>query len=426
MTCVITNTYNGGGNGDPDKGTIIIQKQTIPDGNQTLFTFNPSWSDVDFTLSDGGQSTSSKLATGTYSVVESPITGWTQTSAVCSDGSPINAIALQSGETVTCVVTNTLNGDTGGGEKGTIIIEKQTLPDGNQTVFTFNPSWSEVNFTLSDGGQHTQSGLAVGVYNVVETLETNWTQTSAVCSDGSPITAISLQANETVTCVITNTLDGGGENTVPKWLVFGYVWHDENENDAWDVEQPNPVDDESDLDGWTVQITNGGVTYSTTTDASGYYYFYVPAGTWTINEIIEEGWSKTFPNVNGHVVEVLGEVTFSEETHFFAKLMDFVVPTAYASVLPTTYGPYNFGNVQEDDSSSSGSDGSGPRRGSRRHSSNNNDDEPEGEVLGESTSIMPIGAPNTGAGGTAPHAVQFPILTAILPLSTSVRKVKNG
>ncbi|QQR64446.1 hypothetical protein IPH92_02645 [Candidatus Kaiserbacteria bacterium] len=41
-------------NGDPDRGTIIIEKQTIPDGNQTDFTFNPSWDVVDL-CGDGEQ-----------------------------------------------------------------------------------------------------------------------------------------------------------------------------------------------------------------------------------------------------------------------------------------------------------------------------------------------------------------------------------
>ena len=41
---------------------------------------------------------------------------------------------------------------------------------------------------------------------MAETSVQGWTQTSATCSDGSPVTAISLQAGETVTCTFTNTL----------------------------------------------------------------------------------------------------------------------------------------------------------------------------------------------------------------------------
>ncbi len=47
---------------------------------------------------------------------------------------------------------------------------------------------------------------------------------------------------------------------------------------------------------------------------------------------------------------------------------------------------------------------------------------PAGMVLGEATSAMPMGAPNTGAGGTAPVTVSLPTLVAIL--STTTRRIK--
>lgn len=47
---------------------------------------------------------------------------------------------------------------------------------------------------------------------------------------------------------------------------------------------------------------------------------------------------------------------------------------------------------------------------------------PTGMVLGEATSTMPVGAPNTGAGGTAPINVSLPTLVAIL--STTTRRIK--
>ena len=47
---------------------------------------------------------------------------------------------------------------------------------------------------------------------------------------------------------------------------------------------------------------------------------------------------------------------------------------------------------------------------------------PAGLVLGEATSTLPMGAPNTGAGGTAPVSVSLPTLVAIL--STTTRRIK--
>ena len=47
------------------------------------------------------------LVPGSYSVAELALVGWDLTSATCSDKSPVTAISLQAGETVTCVFTNT-------------------------------------------------------------------------------------------------------------------------------------------------------------------------------------------------------------------------------------------------------------------------------------------------------------------------------
>jgi len=88
-------------------GRIIIEKQTLPEGGRESFEFDPSWSEKYFSLIDSGSENSGWLAPGTYSIVETPEEGWEQTSAVCSDESPINAISLQAGETITCTFTNT-------------------------------------------------------------------------------------------------------------------------------------------------------------------------------------------------------------------------------------------------------------------------------------------------------------------------------
>ncbi|HZN34600.1 MAG TPA: FG-GAP-like repeat-containing protein, partial [Pirellulaceae bacterium] len=153
---------------------------------------------ANFFLTDGQQNNSGFLAPGTYSVAEVNIpSGWTLSSAVCSDGSPANAISLQPGETVTCIFTNT--------QQGQIIVQKQTLPDGSAQSFEFDPSYA-ANFFLTDGQQNNSGFLAPGIYSVAEVnIPSGWTLSSAVCSDGSPVSAVSLQPGEIVTCVFTNT-----------------------------------------------------------------------------------------------------------------------------------------------------------------------------------------------------------------------------
>jgi hypothetical protein len=190
VTCVFTNTEQ--------MGNIIIEKQTIPDGSSQVFDFNLSYGDNDADLSDGQQDNSGPLAAGTYSAAETVIAGWDLTSAICSDQSPVNAISLQAGETVTCVFTNTQ-------QPGRIIVEKQTSPDASPVSFEFDSSYGS-NFNLIDGGQNDSGNLSAGTYSVAEVnIPLNWTLSNVTCNDGSTPVSISLQAGETVTCVFTNT-----------------------------------------------------------------------------------------------------------------------------------------------------------------------------------------------------------------------------
>ena len=127
-------------------------------------------------------------------------------------------------------------------------------------------------------------------------------------------------------------------------LVFGYVWHDENENEEWDgYEEEEPT--EESLLGWTVEITDGETTYSTTTDSDGYYYFFVPEGTWTITEVVEEGWERT--TQESYEVTVPMQLQQQAQFSFVDAVMNFLIPTAHAQIpVQVGQGPFNFGNVQ--------------------------------------------------------------------------------
>ncbi len=193
VTCVFTNVL--------DRGRIVVEKQTLPNGDPQAFDFIASYDADGFSLSDGQSNNSGALLPDTYSVSETVPAGWDLKSAVCSDGSPAGAISLQSGEVVTCVFTNE--------KDARIVVEKQTDPDGDPKVFTFAASYDADGFTLSDGQQNNSGDLDPDTYSVSETVPANWTLTSAVCSDQSPASAIELSAGEVVTCVFTNTLERG-------------------------------------------------------------------------------------------------------------------------------------------------------------------------------------------------------------------------
>ncbi|MBB6087262.1 Ig-like domain-containing protein [Wenzhouxiangella marina] len=95
------------------------------------------------------------------------------------------------------------------GNLGTLIVQKETLPDGSPQNFTFT---GDAAGMIQDGQQIVVSGLAPGSYSSTEQLPLLWTLSSIVCDDGnssgdlaSATATFVVDANETVTCVFTNT-----------------------------------------------------------------------------------------------------------------------------------------------------------------------------------------------------------------------------
>ena len=191
----------------PQQGHILIDKVTIPGGHSQLFTFTPSYGG-DFQLDDDDPvNDSGVLSPGSdYVVTEAVPAGWDLTSATCADGSPVTNIDLSPGETVTCTFTNT--------QRGTIVVEKQTNPDGASGSFTFNGNAAG---TISDDGTITVADLVPGQYTSTETVPPGWRLTSIVCDDNnssgdilSGTVTFNVDPGEIVTCVFTNRASVGG------------------------------------------------------------------------------------------------------------------------------------------------------------------------------------------------------------------------
>lgn len=204
-------------------GKIIIEKQTLPDGSNTSFEFVPSWSGSHFTLQDGQTNDSGWMAPGTYSVSEIVPSGWDLTSAVCSDQSPVSAISVSSGETVTCVFSNT--------QRGSITIRKNTL--GGNGTFSFTsttlPTHSFSITTTGQTGSANFSNIVPGTYDITETIPSGWVLSPALtCTDpdgGTTVNArtglvtVDLDPGESITCTFTN-------NKLPKLTVIKHVIND--------------------------------------------------------------------------------------------------------------------------------------------------------------------------------------------------------
>ncbi len=157
------------------RGRILVDKVTDPPGSAQEFEFNPSWSDDNFTLTGGADPADSGLLLPgrTYSVVELDTPGWDLTEATCTGGRNPVSVTLSAGETVTCTFTNT--------QRGAIVVEKQTDPDGAAGDFTFT---GDAAGTIADGGQIVVPDLVPGSYtSTEEDPAPGFDLTSIVCDD---------------------------------------------------------------------------------------------------------------------------------------------------------------------------------------------------------------------------------------------------
>ncbi|MGH8990074.1 MAG: prealbumin-like fold domain-containing protein, partial [Acidimicrobiia bacterium] len=258
------------------RGSIIVEKQTNPDGSTQAFEFTASYDNDSFSLVDGGENSSAALDPGTYSVAEVVPAGWTLAEPVtCSDGSPADAIVLGPNETVRCIFNNT--------QLSTIIIKETAVGLPEVFGFTADPPLVPETFGLSDGQTQTYLDVAAGSYTVTqdelifaaETIVQPGTILLSVDCDDDNSTGsvpnrtaeITLEPGETVTCEFVNVLQQG-QIIVRKEVVE----YDE------DTPQQFTFDASYDLDGFSLGA--GDQNFSGL----------LPAGTYSVEEIVPDGW----------------------------------------------------------------------------------------------------------------------------------------
>ncbi len=189
-SCTITNTR---------KGHLIVQKTTVPGGDQTAFTINASGTGI-ITGGGGGSVTDAtdndyEVTPGTYSVAETVPDGWSKTGDTCQN------VEVAAGATVNCLLTNT--------KLANLIIVKDTV--GGDGAFDFTTTGSGISdFSLTtSGGTDSKSftNINPGTYSVSESpIPDGWELSSATCSnEDNPVSSINISAGQTVTCTFTNT-----------------------------------------------------------------------------------------------------------------------------------------------------------------------------------------------------------------------------
>ncbi|MCL4295825.1 MAG: S8 family serine peptidase [Anaerolineae bacterium] len=210
ITCTFTNTKRGKvtvvKDADPADGTdFTIALGGDGSGNIILDDIVPQDGDI------ANTSETIALVPGTYTLTELDAPGWNLADLVCSTSDQneavdetdnIATINLDPGEEVTCTFTNH--------KLGTIIVEKQTDPDGALGNFTFSGA---VNGIISDNGQLVANDVIPGTYTVTEGDPTPaFNLTSLTCDDanssghvGERTATFRVDPGETVKCTFVNT-----------------------------------------------------------------------------------------------------------------------------------------------------------------------------------------------------------------------------
>jgi hypothetical protein len=264
VTCTFSNFR-------PPTGSLTIVKEADPDDG-TAFSFNGGA----FSLEDGGSHVISGVGGSSVVVTEDALSsGWQFSGVTCDaadwsvDGETLT-VNVGFDEAAICTFSNY--------KLGRVVVEKLTLPiSAPPQSFDFTSSW-DGGFALANGGSR-DSGYTLapgGPYSVSESLPAptdtdEWVLLSAVCSDGSDTSAISLDPGETVTCVYTNlwTFIGGGATAA---LTV--------------VKSPTPADN-------TVFQFNGGALGSFSLQAPSHasqQFLDLEAGAYTITESALAGW----------------------------------------------------------------------------------------------------------------------------------------
>jgi hypothetical protein len=305
VTCTFVNTQ---------RAKIVIVKNTV--GGDGTFSYT-GLGGFSLTTSGGTASTSfDNQLPGTYAVSEvDPTPSFDFTSLACSDPSGNTTtsgrtatIALDPGETVTCTYTNT--------RRGTIIVEKQTNPDGAAGSFSFSGTAAG---SIGDNGQIVVANLAPGTYTSTEAdPRPDFDLTGIACDDGGSATASSgsvaartatfkLDPGETVKCVFTNTQRGSA--TVVK-TVGGQA---PTGSDAFQFQLRQGATTASNGTTLDTRIANASNAGTITFSVNGSTKL-VP-GTYQLCEFIQVGWKSSIQTAPGAFVPGQGGDTTADNTY---------------------------------------------------------------------------------------------------------------
>jgi len=273
----------------PTTGNLTVTKAAI--GGDKTFNFTsdiPGYAAFSITTANHtGSMTFSNLPPGTYHVTEvNQPKGWTQTDTTCS------AVDVAAGDDIECTVVDTSN-KLLGSIRGTKYEDRDgdgTLKDGDHhhlagvTIYLDQNhdgqlDNGETSTVTNTHGVYDFVGLPAGTYRVCEVVPAGWQQTYPASNGGC--WNVTLSAGQNVKKENFGNFKPGS--------ISGIKFNDLNGNHKLDTGEPG-------LGGWTIQLEDkhGHVLQSTVTASDGSYSFTnLPAGTYTLVEVMQNGWRQT-------------------------------------------------------------------------------------------------------------------------------------
>jgi hypothetical protein len=195
--------YSGKDFGNYKRGKIVVNKVNVGGSQAEAFDFTSAkLGGFSLAADQTGGKAFASLAPGTYDLAEQPRDGYVQTGAVCDDGSDPAAIALSSGETVTCTFTNT--------RKATVTVTKT---EGGATdlsrewrfVLRGGPEKVELVRSTADGNSIDFGQLLPGAYTLCEVdLPDGWISSLGAAVGGSVCVELTLEPGEAETVAVDN------------------------------------------------------------------------------------------------------------------------------------------------------------------------------------------------------------------------------